>query len=67
VAKSRFSERAPVPQRDGVWVSGRLERLDVDQWQDLLNEKSGGGDDTALAEWTFRRDVCDVLARFRRR
>lgn len=44
-----FSERAPVPQRDGVWVSGKLERLDFDQWQDLFTEKSGGGDGVAFS------------------
>jgi uncharacterized protein (TIGR02099 family) len=37
-----LSDRAPAPQRDGVWVSGPLERLDFDQWQDLLSDKSGG-------------------------
>lgn len=42
-----LSDRAPTPQRDGVWITGQLERLDFDQWQDLLSEKSGGGDAVA--------------------
>ncbi len=43
-----LSERAPAPQRDGVWISGQLDRLDFDQWQDLLSEKSGRGADDAM-------------------
>ena len=39
-----LSDRAPAPQRDGVWLSGELERLDLDQWQDILLDKSGGDD-----------------------
>ena len=40
-----LSDRAPFPQRDGVWVTGQLERLDVDQWQELLSERTEGPDD----------------------
>jgi uncharacterized protein YhdP len=42
-----LSDRASIPQRDGVWISGQVERLDFDQWQDLLSEKSSGGDAVA--------------------
>jgi uncharacterized protein (TIGR02099 family) len=28
-----FGSAALAPQRDGVWVSGRLDRLDLNQWQ----------------------------------
>jgi uncharacterized protein YhdP len=27
---------APEPQRDGIWVAGSVDRIDVDQWLDLL-------------------------------
>lgn len=41
---------APAPQRDGIWVSGELERVDVDQWQQLIEEENaGGGGGTLLA------------------
>jgi uncharacterized protein (TIGR02099 family) len=28
-----FNAAAPAPQRDGLWISGRLDRLDLDHWQ----------------------------------
>jgi uncharacterized protein (TIGR02099 family) len=31
-ATLRFGGAAPEPERDGVWVSGALTRVDVDQW-----------------------------------
>jgi uncharacterized protein YhdP len=30
-----FNAAAPAPQRDGVWIGGRLDRLDLDLWQRL--------------------------------
>jgi uncharacterized protein (TIGR02099 family) len=44
-----LSDRAPTPQREGVWIAGQLERLDFDQWQDLLSEKSAGDGAVAWA------------------
>jgi uncharacterized protein YhdP len=33
---------APPPQRDGVWITGKLERIDLDQWQELLSQAGVG-------------------------
>ncbi len=33
---------APLPQRDGIWISGTLDHFDVDQWQDLLTARAVG-------------------------
>ncbi len=33
---------APLPQRDGIWIAGALDRIDVDQWQDLLTAGAVG-------------------------
>jgi uncharacterized protein (TIGR02099 family) len=63
-----LSERAPTPQRDGVWLSGQLERLDLDQWQAILLDKSagddafpwGGVDITARRMRLFSREFADV-------
>ena len=33
-----FGGAAPEPERDGVWVSGTLKRLDLDQWLALAGE-----------------------------
>ncbi len=33
---------APAPQRDGIWIAGALERVDLDQWQDLLSQPGTG-------------------------
>jgi len=33
---------ASAPQRDGIWVSGELERVDVDQWRRLIEEENAG-------------------------
>jgi uncharacterized protein (TIGR02099 family) len=37
-----FGGTAPPPQRDGIWIAGTLERIDVDQWWDLLSAHSLG-------------------------
>jgi uncharacterized protein (TIGR02099 family) len=61
---------APLPQRDGIWISGSLEHLDVDQWQDLLMARAAGAkmDGAAVAGINlsaqqarfFSRDFHDV-------
>jgi len=33
---------APAPQRDGIWVAGSVDRIDVDQWLDLLSSHGIG-------------------------
>jgi uncharacterized protein (TIGR02099 family) len=33
---------APLPQRDGIWIAGTLDHVDVDQWQDLLTARAVG-------------------------
>jgi len=33
---------APAPQRDGIWVAGSVDRIDVDQWLELLSAHSMG-------------------------
>ena len=35
-ATIRFGGAAPDPDRDGIWVSGALKRLDVDQWLAMM-------------------------------
>jgi uncharacterized protein YhdP len=34
---------APLPQRDGIWIAGTLDRIDVNLWQDLLTARAGAG------------------------
>jgi uncharacterized protein (TIGR02099 family) len=34
---------APLPQRDGIWIAGTLDRIDVDLWQDLLTVRAVAG------------------------
>ena len=34
-----LGDKAPAPQRDGLWISGSLERADIEQWQDLIDEQ----------------------------
>jgi uncharacterized protein (TIGR02099 family) len=34
---------APEPKRDGVWIAGKLERVDLEQWQELLGPSDGAG------------------------
>ncbi len=50
-AEVRFNEPAPLPQRDGVWLAGRVAVLDVDRWRPLLR----GGDADADADATGGR------------
>jgi uncharacterized protein (TIGR02099 family) len=46
-----FGSNAAEPKRDGVWIAGKLDRVDLDQWQDLLSQlgPSGGPGTSALA------------------
>jgi len=37
----RFGGPAPEPERDGIWVSGTLNRLDADQWLALATDSPG--------------------------
>jgi uncharacterized protein (TIGR02099 family) len=64
-----FGERAGAPQRDGVWLSGSIDRLDFDAWRDLAGDKSSGGEEQIV--WggldiearrlrAFSRDFADV-------
>jgi uncharacterized protein (TIGR02099 family) len=41
-AEIRLNEAAPAPRRDGIWVGGRVERLDVDRWRSLLSGSDSG-------------------------
>jgi len=40
---------AASPQRDGIWIGGTVDRIDVDQWQELLASGSAGGRTGATA------------------
>lgn len=44
-AEIRLNEAAPAPQRDGIWVAGRVDRLDVDRWRSVLagSDSAPGG------------------------
>jgi uncharacterized protein (TIGR02099 family) len=37
---------APPPQRDGLWLTGKVDRIDIDQWHGLLS-RSGAGSGSA--------------------
>jgi uncharacterized protein (TIGR02099 family) len=39
----RFGGAAPEPERDGVWVSGTLKRLDLDRWLTLTRDETRPG------------------------
>jgi uncharacterized protein (TIGR02099 family) len=43
-----LGEPASAPQRDGVWITGKLERLDFDDWQDVLSGQGGDGQDEGV-------------------
>lgn len=55
-ATVNFGGAAPEPERDGVWVSGTLKRLDLDQWLALAGDDARapdaqlGGIDVKLEE-----------------
>jgi uncharacterized protein YhdP len=42
-AELRLNEPAPAPQREGVWLGGRIALLDVDRWRPLLEDRRDGG------------------------
>src|SRR5262249_7646589 len=44
-----LSDRAPAPKREGVWISGQVDRLDLDQLKELLSGTSGADDGVAWA------------------
>ena len=37
------------PQRDGIWIAGTLEQVDVDRWQDLLSQQAAVADESGAA------------------
>jgi uncharacterized protein (TIGR02099 family) len=41
-AEIRLNEPAPAPQRDGIWLGGRVDRLDVDRWRSVLADSDSG-------------------------
>jgi uncharacterized protein (TIGR02099 family) len=41
-ATIRFGGAAPDPEREGIWVSGSLKRLDVDQWLAVMPKGDSG-------------------------
>ena len=59
---------APPPQRDGIWIAGRLDRIDIDQWLDTLPSAGSDGGSSSLAGLNvsarevgmFSRDFHDV-------
>ncbi|MEO8627939.1 MAG: YhdP family protein [Betaproteobacteria bacterium] len=59
-----LGDTAPVPQRDGVWISGSLERADIEQWQDLIDEQPrDGASDAILAGITVSVKRARALSR----
>jgi uncharacterized protein (TIGR02099 family) len=41
-AELRLNEPAPAPQRDGVWLGGRVALLDLDRWRALFQGPGAG-------------------------
>lgn len=58
--------RAPLPRRDGLWLSGGTARLDADQWRQVLDSGEAGatgftGGEVHAGELrVFGRDLHDV-------
>jgi uncharacterized protein (TIGR02099 family) len=46
----RLGEPAPLPQREGVWLGGRVAALDVDRWRSLIPAGGSGRSAGAGAE-----------------
>jgi uncharacterized protein (TIGR02099 family) len=42
-AEIRLNEAAPVPQREGIWLGGRADVLDLDGWRPLLAGGAAAG------------------------
>jgi uncharacterized protein (TIGR02099 family) len=69
----RLGERAPAPQRDGLWLAGRVEYVDLDRWRAVFNAP-GATDQAALAGvdlsatslYAFSRNWRDVVLQARR-
>lgn len=53
---------AAEPERKGLWISGSLQALDVDQWQPLLKQ-SIGGSGALVAGVDVKFGALDVLGR----
>ena len=69
----RLGSKAPIPERDGLWLSGQLDSLDLDRWFDVLGkpgpEERGGLAGVELRAgrvYAFSRDWTGVLMEARR-